>query len=185
MPRPQWRGDDKVPRPSPNEKRKIEARRRANERLRNTEAERKKLADVRVQQTISNALDHPRARDTLPDMHDLIERLWSAYDLAMATNQATSAINAVMAVGKLTGLLIDRSAVAVAGAVSVGIGSRKEPQTIEEIVEDLRENIGDRTAQRFIEMLRGMGMYDNNGDDAEVIEARRLGNGDANGAADG
>src|SRR6266850_3491003 len=150
-----------MPRPSPSDRRKIEARRKANARIRDTEAERKKQMDARVQSIISTALDHPRARDTLPDMHDLVERLWSAYDLAMATNQAKSAVDAVMAVGKLTGLLIDRSqsAIAVAGQISVGGAGSGKFETIGDLVEDLRENYGERTAQKFIVGIKAMG-YD-------------------------
>jgi hypothetical protein len=169
-----------MPRPSPNERRKIEARRKANAQIRDTEAERKKQMDARVQSIISAALDRPRSRELLPDLHSLLEKLESAYDLAMATNQANSAIAATMAMGRLLGLVIDKSAVAVAGQVSVfGAGSRKEPQTIEDLVDDIRETLGPRATQRFIEGLKVMGVeFD---DDDNVIEGRRIGNGDANG----
>jgi hypothetical protein len=170
-------------RPSESERRRIEARKKANARLRDTEAERKKQADARVQQIISTALAQPRARDTLPDMHDLIERLWSAYDLAMASGQAKSAVDAVMAVGKLTGLLIDRSqsAIAVAGQIGVsGIGSQKF-ENIEEIVEDVRERLGERTAQMFLKTMEVMKRVFDEDRDATDDEIRQIRNGGANG----
>src|SRR5258708_7843579 len=130
-----------MPRPSPNERRRIEARRKANEKLRLDAAAHDERVKLQVEKIVKGALGRPRTRDTMPDLHELIERLWSAYDLAMASGQAKSAVDAVMAVGKLTGLLIDRSAVAV--------GDLRGVRTKEEILAALQEHIGEGPTRRF------------------------------------
>jgi hypothetical protein len=182
-----------MPRPSPNERRKIEARKKANAMRRNDEASREKRVAAQVEKIVSGALTRTRGREAvLPDLPELLERLEEARLLAMASGQANAAVAATMAEAKLCGYVIDKSqsAIAVAGSIGVsGMGSRKEPQTIEDIVEDMRENLGDRAAQTFIVLLRGMGFkYD--GGDVDPIETqritqsimRRLGSGDVNGA---
>ncbi len=73
--------------------------------------------------------------------------------LAFATGCACAAVAAIMGKCKLRGLIIDRSAQLVARA-----GDFNRPQTIEDLVEDLRETIGSRGAQKFIEALRTMGI---------------------------
>ena len=76
--------------------------------------------------------------------------------LAFTTGAAGAAVAAIMGKCKLQGLIIDRSAQLIARAD----GSNK-PQTIDDLVEDLRETIGSRAAQKFIEALRTMGIeYD-------------------------
>ena len=76
--------------------------------------------------------------------------------LAFTTGHAGAAVAAIMGKCKLQGLIIDRSAQLIARAD----GSNK-PQTIDDLVEDLRETIGSRGAQKFIEALRTMGIeYD-------------------------
>jgi hypothetical protein len=186
-----------MPRPSPNDRRKIEARKKANARLRAEQTDKDALIRKRVEGLLDNALNRSRARDRelLPDVAEIVEQLAEARIMALSVYppQTQAAINASMATARLLGYVIDKSAVAVAGQVSVfGAGSRKEPQSIEEVIEDFRESHGDRAAQRYIEIMRAMGIeYD--GPDVDPVVGRsmrcamrrRLGNGDANGAADG
>ncbi len=173
-----------------------EARFTANAKRRDDEAAREKRAAVRVQKIISTALDRPRK--TLPGLHDLIERLEAAYDLAMATNQAKSAIDATMATGRLLGLVIDKSAVAIGDL-------REKPKTWEETIEEMRNNIGDKRTEIFLEAMEeadekiralnpgsfhdrhgyhGRHGHGDDDSDDDVIEHRRLGNGSANGDGD-
>src|SRR5258708_5294666 len=161
-----------MPRPDKETKKRIEARRRSNQVGRDDAAAREKQAAARVQKIISSALDRPRMRDTLPDLHNLIEKLESAFDLAMASGQAKSAVDATMAMGRLLGLVVDKSAIAVADF--------RTPQTREDVINDLRESIGDGPTQQFLDMVEEFRRrYKGDG----VIEgsARRL-NGSAHGA---
>jgi hypothetical protein len=145
-------------------------RRAANAKRRDDEAAREKQTAARVQSIITTALDRPRSRETLPDLHDLVSKLESAYDLAMATSQPKSAVDCVLAMGRLTGILVDRSAV-VHGTPADFKKSK------EEVLADLRDEIGDAAMERVMKMYRAI--YGDNG----VIEGRRLSNG--NGAGGG
>jgi hypothetical protein len=170
-------------RPSESEKRRIEARKKANEKIRLDAAAHDERVKLQVEQIINGTLARTRGREAaLPDLPELIERLEEARLLAMAAGQPGAAVAATMAEAKLCGFVVDKSqsAVAVAGAFSIsGAKNRGEPQTVEEIVEDLRESLGDRGVQRFIQLLDGMGIR--YGDD-DPVEARRLADG-TNGAA--
>src|SRR5258705_6949397 len=73
--------------------------------------------------------------------------------LAFTTGHAGAAVAAIMGKCKLQGLIIDRSAQLIARA-----GDFRQPQSIDDLVEDVRETIGSRGAQRFIEALRTMGI---------------------------
>jgi putative sterol carrier protein len=85
--------------------------------------------------------------------------------LAFTTGQAGAAVAAIMGKCKLQGLIIDRSAQLIARAD----GSNK-PQTIDDLVEDMRETLGPRAAQKFVEALRTMGIeYDS---DEGVIDGQ-------------
>ena len=76
--------------------------------------------------------------------------------LAFTTGAAGAAVAAIMGKCKLQGLIIDRSAQLIARA-----DANSKPQTIDDLVEDMRETIGSRGAQKFIEALRTMGIeYD-------------------------
>src|SRR5258708_7347533 len=66
--------------------------------------------------------------------------------LAFTTGHAGAAVAAIMGKCKLQGLIIDRSAQLIARA---GAGDFNKPQTIDDLVEDVRETIGSRGAQRF------------------------------------
>src|SRR5262245_29715249 len=137
-----------MPRPSPSDRRKIEARRKANAARRADIAAQERRTAERVQKIIDESLSRPRSRDTLPGLHDLIEKLESAYDLAMATNQAKAASDTVMAMGRLLGLVIDKSQSAVA------IGSPADfQQTEAEVIANLRERVGDGPTELFLETM--------------------------------
>src|SRR5215813_6156435 len=102
-----------MPRPSPSDRRKIEARRKANAKLRDDAAEREKRVAAQVEKIVSGALVRSRGCEALPDVPELIQQLEEARLLAMASGQAKAAVDAVMAQGRLLGLVVDRSAVAV------------------------------------------------------------------------
>ena len=172
-------------RPSESEKRRIAARKAANEKIRLDAAAHDERVKLQVEQIINGTLARTRGRETvLPDLPELLERLEEARLLAMASGQANAAVAAVMAEAKLCGFVIDKSqsAIAVAGQISVGGAGPGKDATINDLVEDVREHIGLRQAQKFIEALRVMGIECN---DDNVIEGRRIGNGDGNGVSDG
>jgi hypothetical protein len=73
--------------------------------------------------------------------------------LAFAIGAPGAAVAAIMGKCKLQGLIIDRSAQLIAKA-----GDFNKPQTIDDLIEDVRETIGSRGAQKFIEALRTMGI---------------------------
>jgi len=176
-----------MPRPSPNEKRKIEARRKANAKLRDDNAEREKAVAVRVQRIVSDALDRSRARETLPDVAEVIARLEDARMAALACYppQANAAVNAAMAQAKVLGYVVDKSAVAV--------GSPEDfVKTEEEVLQNMRERVGNRATETFVKLMKVMREASKVGDDDVIgIQYRSLGyrpldgNGDgsANGAA--
>jgi DnaJ-domain-containing protein 1 len=154
-----------MPRPDRETKRGIEQRRAANAKLRDDAAAREKQMQARVQSIIATALDRPRLQDTLPGLHDLIQRLEAAYDLAMAATQPKAAIDATMAMGRLLGLVIDRSAVA--------IGDLREAK--EEAIRNLEEEIGPAAFDRVMKMHRLMRLGDAKSNAVLDAEFKRLG----------
>jgi hypothetical protein len=173
-----------MPRPSPSERRRIEARKKANEKIRLDAAAHEERVKLQVEQIISGTLARTRGREaTLPDLPELLERLEEARLLAMASGQANAAVAATMAEAKLCGFVIDKSqsAVAIAGQIAVGgIGSQKF-ESIEDIVEDMREHLGDRAAQKFLKTMEvARRVYDEDRD-ATDDEIRQIRNGGANG----
>jgi hypothetical protein len=158
-----------MPRPSPNERRKIEARKRVNEKIRLDAAAHDERVKLQVEGIINGTLARTRGREAvLPDLPELLERLEEARLLAMASGQANAAVAAVMAEAKLCGFVIDKSAVAHA---DFRMGKTKE-----DVINDLREAIGDGPTQQFLKIVESMRRaYKGDG----VIEgsARRLGNG--------
>src|SRR5215813_12410007 len=138
-----------MPRPSPNERKRLESRRCEKQALRESAAERERRTADRVQIILDEALSRPRSRETLPDLHSLIEKLESAYALAMTTSQPKPAIDAVLAMGRLLGLLVDRSATV--------IGSPDDfRRSDEEIVARMRERVGDEETERFLQAVDHM-----------------------------
>jgi hypothetical protein len=61
-----------------------------------------------LQQICDDALKRIKTREGLPDVPALVERLDAAYEMAMVTRQPNAAVNAIMAQGRLLGLIIDR-----------------------------------------------------------------------------
>src|SRR5258708_29491333 len=112
-----------MPTPSPNERRKIEARKKANEKIRLDAAAHDERVKLQVEGIISGTLARTRGRESvLPDLPELLERLEEARLLAMASGQAGAPVNAVMAEDKLCGFVFDKSqsALATAGQISAG-----------------------------------------------------------------
>jgi hypothetical protein len=132
---------------------------------------------AQVEQIVNGALVRSRGREALPNVAELIQQLEEARHLAMATSQPKAAIDATMAMGRLLGLVIDRSAVAV--------GSPDDfRKTQEQIIQDMREAIGDGPTQQFLEAMENMRRtYNGRRGDDDVIEgeARHLGNGSVGG----
>jgi hypothetical protein len=117
-------------------------------------------------------LARTRGREAvLPDLPELLERLEEARLLAMASGQANAAVAAVMAEAKLCGFVIDKSAVAHA---DFRMGKTKE-----DVINDLREAIGDGPTQQFLKIVESMRRA-YNGDGVIEGSARRL-----NGSTDG
>jgi hypothetical protein len=181
-----------MPRPSDRDRKRIEANRKANAARRDDEAKREKQTAARVSKIVGDAraahekrvaarvskifddaLDRTRARDTLPDIAELVAQLDEARMAALACYppQAGAAVAATMAAAKLLGYVIDKSAVAVADF--------RTPKTREDVLNDLREAIGDGPTQQFLEIVESMRRA-YNGDDVIEGSARRL-----NGSADG
>jgi hypothetical protein len=138
-----------MPRPSPEERKRIETNRAAKRKLRAEIAAREQRTADRVQGIVDTAL--ARARRPLPDLAELIQQLEEARQLAMACfpPQPNAAINATMAQAKLLGFVVDKQAIAV--------GKPDEFRAVEqeeEILERLRERHGSRIAQRFSEFIR-------------------------------
>src|SRR5262245_28016778 len=92
-----WRYNFHMPRPDKETRKRIEANKKANALRRDDIAAQEKRTAERVQKILDEALSRPRSRETLPDLHNLIEKLESAYNLAMATCQPKAATDTVMA----------------------------------------------------------------------------------------
>jgi hypothetical protein len=135
-------------RPSPEQKKRLEANRKAKERLRDEAQVRERRVADRVQSIVDDTLARSRGRQALPDLSELLERLEEARALAMATSQPTAAVAAIMAEARLLGLEVNRSMVAV--------GSPEEFRAIESreaVIERLRERFGSRRADRFLAFI--------------------------------
>ena len=167
-----------MPRPDKETRKRIEANKKRNAALRDDAAEREKRVAAQVEKIVSGALVRSRGREALPNVPELIQQLEEARLLAMASGQAKAAVDAVMAQGRLLGLVIDRSAVAVAG---VGFGG--QAKTHDEIIRDMRESIGNEATQQFLQAIEDMRRTYNgrSDDDAIEVEYRRNGNGSADG----
>jgi hypothetical protein len=83
----------------------------------------------------------------LPTVPDLVDKLEKAYALAMATSQPVAAVSATMAIGRLLGLVIDRSAVAIAQVGPERFHGDIEVQR-EAVFERIRERVGSARAER-------------------------------------
>jgi hypothetical protein len=88
-------------RPSPNERKKIDANRAAKAKIKSEVDAREQRTRDRVDQIVTTALSCTGSRDVLPTVPDLVEKLEKAYALAMATSQPVAAVSATMAIGRL------------------------------------------------------------------------------------
>jgi hypothetical protein len=189
-----------MPRPDKETRKRIEARRAENKKKRDdavarekqTVARVSKVVDdaraahekrvaARVSKIVDDALDRTRARDTLPDIAELVAQLDEARMAALACYppQAGAAVAATMAAAKLLGYVVDKSAVAI------GDFREGKPQTTEELIADMRDQHGEEAAQRFLDFIENeRRIRGHRGDFYDRLEARRLGNGSANGADD-
>jgi hypothetical protein len=130
----------------------------------------KRSAEARAQDTHKQvqaliASVNERVRDPNAEygVDDAIEELDAAKRLAMLTGHAGAAVAAIMGKCKLKGLIIDRSAQIVGKPEDFASG----PQSIDDLVEDMRETLGSRAVGRFIDLLRGMGI-EYRGDDRVI-----------------
>ncbi len=156
-------------RPSPNERNKIDANRAAKAKIKSEVDAREQRTRDRVDQIVTTALSRTGSRDGLPTVPDLVEKLEKAYALAMATSQPVAAVSATMATGRLLGLVIDRSAVAIAQVGPERFHGDIEVQR-EAVFERIRERVGSARAQWFITFMQEE-MRNGSGDDG-VINAR-------------
>jgi hypothetical protein len=156
-----------MPRPGPEDRKRLEASRKAKQQLRDEAAEREKRMADRVQGIVDGALARSRGREALPDLPELLERLEEARSLAMAAAQPQAAVAAVLAEARLLGLLVDRSVVAVGAP-----GEFKAAEREEEVIERLRERVGSRAAERFLTFIQGIRQENTGDDDDGVIEGR-------------
>jgi len=106
-----------------------------------------------VQDLITSVNESVKGRGDEYGVPDAMLELDAALRLAMLTGHAGAAVSAIMGKCKLQGLIIDRSVSAIGKP-----GDFSQPQTIDDLVEDMRENLGSRTAERFIDLLRGLGI---------------------------
>jgi len=106
-----------------------------------------------VQDLIASVNESVQGRGDEYGIPDAMLELDAALRLAMLTGHAGAAVSAIMGKCKLQGLIIDRSVAAVGKP-----GDFTQPQSIDDIVEDMRENLGSRTVERFVELLRGLGI---------------------------
>jgi hypothetical protein len=170
-----------MPRPSPNERRKIEARKRANAKSRAEQADKDALIRKRVEGLLNDALGRSRARDPamLPDKAEIVAQLAEARMMALSCwpPQTQAAINASMATAKLLGFVVDRAAVAVGGPEDF-----RRNRAMEDVLNDLRDSVGDGPTERFLSFIESERRFQQGDDDAIEGEARRLGNDSADGA---
>jgi hypothetical protein len=136
-------------RPSPSEKVAREKRREEREKIRAAVQERDAEIHVRVQAIADGALVKPSSGP--PSLNEIYDKLRAAYQLAMTTEQPGHAVTAAMAMGKLAGFVVERSAVAV--------GSPREfsmEDTEQTIKAKLTDRYGPERAGRVIRMVQQM-----------------------------
>jgi hypothetical protein len=153
-------------RPSPNERKLIDANRAAKAKIKSEVDAREQRTRDRVDQIVTTTLSRTGSRDGLPTVPDLVEKLEKAYALAMATSQPVAAVSATMAIGRLLGLVIDRSAVAIAQVGPERFHGDIEVQR-EAVFERIRERVGSARAERFITFMQ-QEMRNGSGDDGVI-----------------
>jgi hypothetical protein len=156
-----------MPRPSDEERKRIERRRAEGKRRLDAAAKQEAAINTHVQSICNAALGLAKGRD----LETLLAKLDVAYDLAMTCRQPGAAVNAVLAQGRLMGLLVDRSAVLHAQAGSGGeqgadflLGDIEANRA--QLLEMLREKMGSNRATRLVEFMRGLGR------DPDTIDGR-------------
>jgi hypothetical protein len=153
-------------RPSPNERKKLDARRIEKAKLREDAAAREAKVHAKVQAIVDTALARSRDRKGMPDVAELIDRLEDARALAMACAQPKAAVDAVMAEAKLLGYVVDRAAVAVGKPEDfLGIGEREAEER--EAFERIRERHGTIAADRFMKLVADMRVIEGEAKDVE------------------
>jgi hypothetical protein len=168
-------------RPSEPEKRRIEERRQRNRRLREertVEDARERRMQERVQALIDTALARPRPQQF--DLDQALAELDEARDLAMATKNPYAAAQCTALKAKLCGLMIERSATALAVGRPEEFGRfhGSNDEIRQRFLEDLRERIGSARAERFLTFAKSEGLLI----EGEIDDAGRHMNGDSDGA---
>jgi hypothetical protein len=151
-------------RPSPEERKKLDARRAEKAKLRGDKDARDAAVHVRVQGIIDQSLKRSRGALALPDIEELVARLEEARALAMATSQPGHAVAAVMAQAKLLGLVVEMQAVGRPEEIRALQGDVAEQQ--QALIERLREKHGSRAAEKFARFIE----YMKRDDDNDVID---------------
>jgi hypothetical protein len=142
-----------MPRPSPEQRKKIEANRVIKHKIKADMDARDAQTFKRVQTIIDGALDHSRkAKLELPDLIEIMQKLERAYQLALATSQPGHAVAAAMAQAKLRGFIVDQQITAI-GAPSDFSLQGDIDEVREHLVERLSERLGSRKARKMIEFL--------------------------------
>ena len=138
-----------MPRPSPEDRKRIERRRAEGKKRLDAAARQEAAINTQVQNICNKALGLSKTRD----LETLLTKLDVIFDLAMTCRQPGAEVNAVLAQGKLMGMLVDRSAVLQAQAG--GGGEQRIDLTgdidgkREELIEALREQMGSNRATRL------------------------------------
>jgi hypothetical protein len=146
-----------MPRPNDKERKRIEARKAANRKVVEAAAKREQELHQQVQAICTDALQHVKNRNGLPDTQALIERLDATYQLAMVCKQPSAAVAAILAEAKILGLLVDRSAVLHANANTHDHSMIDLTGSIDEVRErllgELSERVGSRKAKLIAPIL--------------------------------
>jgi hypothetical protein len=122
-------------------------------KLKRSAEQRARDTHKQVQKLLSSVTGRVREAQSDYTVDDALAELDDAMRLAFMTASPGAAVSAIMGKCKLMGLIIDRSAQMVGKP-----GDFAEPQTIDGYIEDMRETLGSRGVQRFIELLNGMGI---------------------------
>jgi hypothetical protein len=145
-------------RPSEEERKKIAARRVAKQKLREDANHRAAEIHTKVQGLIDAALKKSRTARGQYDLDAILEGLEHARVLAMQIQQPNSAVNALMAMAKLQGLVIEQQIVGAPQEFANLQGDAQEQQlaVLERLRERISERYGSAVANRATARFTGM-----------------------------
>ncbi len=159
-----------LPRPSPEQRRKIEANKLRNAKIRDDLAARERRIVAKVSEITDGALEASRrAAISLPDLQNIIDKLERAYCLAAAKEMPIAMKECAMSQARLMGLIIDRSAVMHANVSATNLHGDVDEQR-QALIERFAEKHGTKQARLLTRAIAWAREHADDDDDMIDVE---------------